>query len=347
MAPHELATTALSPRPSTPTTTTSPTLYEEHCRPRLGQLLRFLGLDFEYVEASGDRLVTRDGRQVWDFLGGYGVTTLGHNPAAVGGELARLAARRVPIQAQASTRIEAGKLAARLNGLLVESLGLGGGGGGDGGGGSSRKGTSPAPPSPRFFSLFVSTGTEAVEAAIKHALMAWRSRRDELLRRIEIARCALLQEHDGNGDNGFAAVAAAAAAELEESKRRFEEAAPVVLALHGSYHGRTAGSLAVTANESYRAMYGGRSAVEARFLSHDADADDIERALAEHRLDELLLPPSSLASLSLASLFARPRSEEEDARLPAVHRRRRRGRRGRRRRCRRRRRRECRFSSSS
>jgi len=277
------------------------TLYESHCRPQLGMLLRFLGLDVEYVKASGDRLVAidREGgrrREIWDFLGGYGSTILGHNSDVVAQELARLVARKVPVHAQASARVEAGKLAARLNALLTQSLGLAGAEA------AAAAAGPPPPPPPRFFSLFVATGTEAVEAAIKHALMAWAARRAELLVHVESARCALLQEKEddgrGEGRNATRLSSSQLLAALDDSARRLVEASPVFLAVRGSYHGRTAGSLAVTANAAYGAMFQGRSAVEARFLPRDPGERDVERALAACRLEGLVLPPSSSASSS-------------------------------------------------
>ena len=278
------------------------TLYESHCRPQLGMLLRFLGLDVEYVKASGDRLVAidREGgrrREIWDFLGGFGSTILGHNSDVVVQELARLVARKVPVHAQASARVEAGKLAARLNALLTQSLGLAGAEAA-----AAAAGPPPPPPPPRFFSLFVATGTEAVEAAIKHALMAWAARRAELLVHVESARCALLQEKEddgrGEGRNATRLSSSQLLAALDDSARRLVEASPVFLAVRGSYHGRTAGSLAVTANAAYGAMFQGRSAVEARFLPRDPGERDVELALAACRLEGLVLPPSSSASSS-------------------------------------------------
>jgi acetylornithine/succinyldiaminopimelate/putrescine aminotransferase/predicted amino acid dehydrogenase len=297
--------------PPTPKSLPMPnTLYESYCRPQLGMLLRFLGLDVEYFETSGDCLVAidREGsrREVWDFLGGFGSTILGHNPDVIADELARLVARKVPVHAQASARVEAGKLAASLNELLTQSLGL-----------APAFAACPSPPPPpRFFSLFVSTGTEAVEAAIKHALMAWATRRDELLVRIDSAMCALLQENDDEGGRGGGGGGEGGGesrsgsnkrhppstrlsqllAALDDSARRLVEASPIFLAVRGSYHGRTAGSLAVTGNASYGAMYNGRSAIEARFLPRDPGEGDIEQALAECRLEGLVLPPSPSSS---------------------------------------------------
>ena len=309
------------------------TLYESYCRPQLGMLFRVLGLDIEYIEAKGDRLVAidREGsrREVWDFLGGFGSTILGHNPDVVGDELARLVARKVPVHAQASARVEAGRLAARLNELLTQSLGLAAAAAS-----AAAAGPSPPPPPsppplppPRVFSLFVATGTEAVEAAIKHALMAWAARRDELLVRIESARCSLLQENDAGGGEGRSGSGSGSSssssssrpppptrlsqqllAALDDSARRLAEASPTFLAVRGSYHGRTAGSLAVTGNAAYGAMYNGRSAVEARFLPRDPGEADVERALAECRLEGLVLPPSPPSSSSAARAPSSPSS---------------------------------------
>ena len=116
------------------------------------------------------------------------------------------------------------------------------------------------------------------------------------------ANALLLQEKEddgrGEGRNATRLSSSQLLAALDDSARRLVKASPVFLAVRGSYHGRTAGSLAVTANAAYGAMFQGRSAVEARFLPRDPGERDVERALAACRLEGLVLPPSSSASSS-------------------------------------------------
>ena len=117
--------------------------YETYCRPGLAPLLRAVGLDVSYAAAEGDRLwIEREGNrvEVLDFVGGYGSTLFGHNHPEIVEEARRLLGQRLPIMAQGSLR----EGAARLAQALCERLG-------------------------DFVVTFTNSGTEAVEAALKHA----------------------------------------------------------------------------------------------------------------------------------------------------------------------------------
>ncbi|MFM7837079.1 MAG: aminotransferase class III-fold pyridoxal phosphate-dependent enzyme, partial [Planctomycetaceae bacterium] len=87
-------------------------------------------------------------RPVLDLVGGFGVNLLGHSQAEVEA-VAIEALRRVPMLDQVSHRSAAATLARNLSNRLGEVTGR------------------------RYVCLFHSTGTEAVETALKHALLKW------------------------------------------------------------------------------------------------------------------------------------------------------------------------------
>jgi acetylornithine/succinyldiaminopimelate/putrescine aminotransferase/predicted amino acid dehydrogenase len=120
--------------------------YGRFCRPNLVQLLEAMGVDAPYERAEGDFLwQNRDGRlvKVLDLVGGYGALLFGHNHPELVNELQRALCDKAPMLAQGSVRSSAGKLARALNERL----------GGD------------------YMVIFTNSGTETVEAAIKHAYL--------------------------------------------------------------------------------------------------------------------------------------------------------------------------------
>jgi acetylornithine/succinyldiaminopimelate/putrescine aminotransferase/predicted amino acid dehydrogenase len=119
--------------------------YGHFCRPGLVPLLEALGLDATYLKAEGDYLYyEREGKlvRVLDLLGGYGANLFGHHHPELVAEAARLLAAKVPIHAQASCRDGAGRLAEALCARLGD-----------------------------YVVTFTNSGTETVEAAIKHAYL--------------------------------------------------------------------------------------------------------------------------------------------------------------------------------
>lgn len=185
--------------------------YERHVKPYIAKLLRLLAIDRVYTRAEGDTLVDADGREVLDLLGGYGSTLLGHNHPRLVRTLCDAYAAGVPTNVQGSVRERAARLAERLGGLLRTAL----------------------PASDGHIIHFSSTGTEAVEAAIKHALMEHRARRK---RWTTTTDKLLLECLDQRPDDP-------SIAPLRALKEAVERQAPVLLAVQGSYHGKAAGAL--------------------------------------------------------------------------------------------------------
>ncbi len=113
---------------------------------KLCELLDLIRVGVVFERAEGDRLYYRqEGREVeiLDLVGGFGSLLLGHNHPALVAEAQAILSRNRPIHAQGSRREPAGRLAQEL------SRRAGGG----------------------FRVVLANSGAEAVEAAMKHAML--------------------------------------------------------------------------------------------------------------------------------------------------------------------------------
>lgn len=114
--------------------------YREHINPYLAKLMHFAGFGVE-TDAQGCIIRDHDGREFLDFLGGYGVFSLGHrHPEVVAALKDQL--DHLPLSGKT---FFSGKQAA-----LAEKL-------------------AQIAPSPLQYTFFSNSGTEAVEAALKFA----------------------------------------------------------------------------------------------------------------------------------------------------------------------------------
>jgi len=116
--------------------------YSHYCRPELTRMLQALSLDAVYERAEGDYLWQRRGEhlvKILDLVGGFGTNLFGHYHPELVAEERRLVEERVPLLAQGSCR----RGAAQLAKALCERAG-------------------------DYVVIFTNTGTETVEAAIKH-----------------------------------------------------------------------------------------------------------------------------------------------------------------------------------
>lgn len=120
-------------------------LYARHSNPRFVEILRIIGFDRDWARAEGPYLYDRDGTRFLDWLGGFGMYNVGRNNPTVRAALAELLELETPSLPQLGL--------SDLPGLLAEAL------------------VRVAPASTDRV-LFVNSGTEAVEAAIKLARAA-------------------------------------------------------------------------------------------------------------------------------------------------------------------------------
>ena len=120
-------------------------LYRAHVNPEWSRLLNVLQMDVGYERCTGAELFTSDGRRILDFLSGYCVHNAGHNHPEIVAALHAELDRNGPAMLQSHVPELAGELAAKL---LVRAHGR------------VRK------------VFFCSSGSEAVEAAIKFSRAA-------------------------------------------------------------------------------------------------------------------------------------------------------------------------------
>ena len=114
--------------------------YKEHVNPYLAKLMAFAGFGAE-IEAEGCCIVDHEGKQYLDFLGGYGVFSLGHrNPKVVQAVKDQL--DKMPLSGKAFFNPVTAQLAKKIASITPNRL---------------------------QYSFFSNSGAEAVEAAIKLA----------------------------------------------------------------------------------------------------------------------------------------------------------------------------------
>ncbi|MDP6408369.1 MAG: aminotransferase class III-fold pyridoxal phosphate-dependent enzyme [Planctomycetota bacterium] len=136
--------------------------YTEHCRPSIGKRLHAMRMDKVYHCGQGASLFYRgeDGREVevCDFVGGFGAALFGHNHPELVARAQRTLAEGLPFNSQGSARPEAAKVGARLGEMLARRTGR------------------------RYLTTLANSGAEAVEGAIKHAILVWNNRLRALVR---------------------------------------------------------------------------------------------------------------------------------------------------------------------
>jgi len=228
--------------------------YKKFCKPKLAELLSALRLDYHFTKAQGNYLITEDGREILDFIGGFGSTVLGHNHAEIVQSVVESLQENRPVHAQGSIRDEAARLAQRLNELTPH------------GGG--------------YYVNFSNSGAEGVEAAIKHA---YKVQFDKVRREYERLTRVLNDFYYKVDNEGLELELPGKNKDLidfrddldEYNLSQFEafQNNPVIIAFKGSFHGKTASALKVTFNKSYRESFEGLSALRPVYI----DINDPQR----------------------------------------------------------------------
>lgn len=216
--------------------------YARDARPALFDRLHACGLDVSFHRGRGDALYLRDDRgeevEVLDLAGGFGAGLFGHNhPELVERARALLDGER-PFLSQGSVREPAGRLGARVSELA---------GGGD----------------DAYVVTLLNSGTEAVEAALKHAAL-------ERRRRLEAIAEATRRAAADRPERGEALAREVLALAAEP---------PRFLALERAFHGKTTGALQMTSGREYREPWQ-TLGVRTRTLPPE-DPDALRRALDE------------------------------------------------------------------
>ncbi|WP_394829315.1 aminotransferase class III-fold pyridoxal phosphate-dependent enzyme [Pendulispora albinea] len=256
------------------------------------KLMEIARLDVEFVEARGDRLTWIDDtgarRSVLDLVGGFGSTLLGHNHPEVRGALEQHIASGRPTLVQASRRGPSERLRRKIAGMLLVQTGE------------------------PFEVLLYSTGTEAIEAGLKHARLEFALRQRDAADAIS----ARTRELRGLVEAGEVTLGKSFWRDCERALRMAPiddldglEAALALanaeallhpgylVGVEGGFHGKTMGALAVTWNPDARLPFA-RGPSLVRFLRPGVDAlaeldDEFATTLVELKLPDPSAPSSS------------------------------------------------------
>jgi acetylornithine/succinyldiaminopimelate/putrescine aminotransferase/predicted amino acid dehydrogenase len=272
--------------------------YGTHARPLVADLLKGAELDLKYTDGQGHWLMTEingQKRLILDMVGGYGANLLGHKPQFLI-EKAIENLKSTPQLTQASHREEAGKLAQKISDLLFEETGEG-----------------------PWITTFSNTGTEAIEAALKHSLLSYRYRQHERQLEfqkqfneslLEIEQLSLEQRSDiffqlkrnlsllSAGLKAHSSrkdwllhriINSAHLKDLLQTIHEFNTAQlserPCMMALEKAYHGKTMGSLSLTHNPRYREEFYVEYDSNTVFIKPEIDHDLLKKKFENELFD--------------------------------------------------------------
>jgi len=249
--------------------------YAEFARPLPAALMHTLKLDKVYTRASGNYLFyeeTKEPTQVLDFACGFGTLTLGHNHPEIVEHAISLLQDQTPIHAQLSVRSKTGSLAAALSDEINHKT------------------------HKQYITTLANSGAEAVEAAIKHARMAFYQKLDEITQQCEVSFSNLqvtwdkldIDQAQGITIEGkqYASLDALKLAVLAKNKKLIESHQPVFLAAEKSFHGKSLAALSLTHRDSFRQPF---LRNQRGTLFFPWDANEIEQIFSNNCFD-LFLP---------------------------------------------------------
>ena len=238
--------------------------YNTFCRPLTGSKLHAANLDVQYHRGEGSWLYyspqtpTRGQHEikVADFAGGYGSLLFGHNHPALIAEMQACLQTGNPMLVQGSVRGAAADLCAELDKWAH------------------------AETTQHYVTALVNSGTEAVEAALKHAelarqlkVRAWLEKErlniTELLAHATSTDIAALTLHSAinvpRGDKRDVS------ASLLHHLQTAASTPPVMVAREQAFHGKSTGAVQLTHNPEFRAPFVGLGC-DVHFLSGQAEA---------------------------------------------------------------------------
>jgi acetylornithine/succinyldiaminopimelate/putrescine aminotransferase/predicted amino acid dehydrogenase len=243
--------------------------FREYCRPKLADMLGCLRLNTPYTRARGNYLyynkVLQNGLQetaVLDFVGGFGANLLGHNNPILKETLIECLDNDLPNHSQGSVRGVAAQLAQKLNELV--------------------------PSKSKYICNFTNSGTESVEAALKHA---FKSRGDQIQRKFESISTNLnviqnyfdLESPGYHLPDSYSDISVVINHINEHNLKQLNQYLenPIICAFKSAFHGKTTSLLKVTFNKTFRESYEGMSALKTVFIDTDCP-DQLESLAKEH-----------------------------------------------------------------
>ncbi len=279
-------------------------LYGHYARRGIAGRIAVIGADKHYTRAQGNYLyyeIQGQEVEILDMVGGYGSTILGHNHPELVQHMQMLLAEGVPINAQHSNNIAAGKLGRALSERLHQATGQ------------------------HFVATLASTGTEAVEAAVKHAKLELRNKGLQQEKYLDnLAALMLDQYHKGQVAvqptlyTEAAALLGVVCADLAAVYQavvahngQVLAQEPLFLALTHAFHGMTTGALSMTASPDFRHPFHWMG-LRTRWIRHEPGA--LQAAIEAERQTIYLFALDAAGAVTLtakpwypvAALFLEP-----------------------------------------
>ncbi|MCK0179934.1 aminotransferase class III-fold pyridoxal phosphate-dependent enzyme [Flavobacteriaceae bacterium S0862] len=241
--------------------------YRNNSKPLLTELLAILKLDKNYIRAEGDflyYLYNNTEKRVLDLTGGYGSLLLGHNNPEIVQYIRELYSSKVPVHAQLSVRSGSAILSRRINDIISASSGK------------------------NYVCAFLNSGSEAVEAAIKHTYLNFNTKIKSF--RLEQEKAFLniknyFQKYDVNFEfilnNKHYSNLQIFKKDIESSNDlRLKNYKHKILASRQSFHGKTIGALSLTSNSKLRDPF--ISKEQNRTIFFEWDIDEIQNHITQN-----------------------------------------------------------------
>lgn len=250
------------------------TSFADFCRPLTAHLLETLKLDKYYYKAEGNYVFYKNNEgkdvKVLDFVGGYGANITGHNHPEITKTIINNIENLLPVNTQLSIRQKTGELAAILDAEIKSHTGE------------------------NFIFTFSNTGTEAAEAAIKHALLTYSLKLADFIDEFEREALSVKTEFKKKHINvelifneiEYRSIEDFVGAIKNFNENTINERTPVFLALNKSFHGKTTGSLSLTSRKEYRLPFLGED-TNTKFLP--AEINYFKEEFKNHDF-ELIIP---------------------------------------------------------
>lgn len=240
--------------------------YLELINPLLAQRLELLHLDKIYYKGKGAYLYYFDDKgkevKVIDFVSGYGAVLLGHNPGKLRAAAIAYLRDNRPGFVQMSVKDSATRTARWLHDEMKTITGQ------------------------EFITAFANSGAEAIEAAIKHALMEFYERINGFSRKFEQEAAYLIHSFSGTDESPVSMEEKEINRCRIRNKEIIQTNAPIVLAAQQAFHGKTLRAALTCWNPEYSRPFSPDNPVT-QFTDWDLDA--LQKIFRQVAFD-LLLP---------------------------------------------------------
>lgn len=242
---------------------------KNYTKPYLQNLLSLLKLDRDYCAAKGNYLYSLDKqhrREILDLAGGFGSVLLGHNHPELVNTAQLLLENKCSFHQQLSRKSKLNSLCKKINDLIKSNT------------------------QSNYTTVILNTGTEAVEAAIKHALLVFDNKLLAIEKEIEKSLVNINESYFFRypdnpllyNDYEFDTLDAVRSYLKSLNSNIFENHKPKLIASNRSFHGKTLGALSVTSNSSFRNPFIKNTVFETIFL--DINAKCPEQLFRNHTI---------------------------------------------------------------